>query len=362
MLDFKKLVTSEIPSMTAMRRDIHRHPELGYQEHRTQRVIIDSLSKMEGITVSPITGTGVVGLLKGSKPGPVLLLRADMDALPVKEDTDLPFKSENPAVMHACGHDGHTAILVACAGILSSIREDLPGQVKFVFEPNEEEVGALAMIESGVMENPKVDGAAALHLWAPIPLGRIAVDDGVTWAGMDHFTIKVKGRGGHTATPHTAVDPILVASHIVSALQILQSRELDPFLTSSLVFGRIEGGKAANIIPDEVELEGTIRYLFDGSDNGPHKPKKRLTEIAQGIAKTFRAEAIVDFYCSQPPMTNDPVMAALGRSAAIGALGPGALINFLNLGGEDFSEFSSRVPAVMAMIGAGSERAGGYPH
>ena len=266
--------------------------------------------------------------------------------------------------MHACGHDGHTAILVMAAKILSSLKDRLQGSIKFVFEPNEEEVGALAMIEAGVMENPKVDAAAGLHLWAPLPVGRIAVDPGACWAGMDHFTIRVLGRGGHTSTPHTAVDPILVAAHIVTGLQVLQSRTLDPFLASSLVFGRITGGRAANIIPDEVELEGTIRYLFDGSDEGPHKPRVRLRELAESLAKAYRAEAEVDFYCSQPALENDPGMCALGREAAGETLGgEGGMIKFLNMGGEDFSEFSARVPSVFAMIGAGSEASGAvYPH
>ena len=291
------------------------------------------------------------------------MLRADLDALPVHEDSGAPYASETPGVMHACGHDGHVAILLAAARILIDLRAHFPGTVKLVFQPNEEEVGALAMIEAGVLENPKVDAAAALHLWTPLALGKISCDDGATWAGMDHFTIKVKGRGGHTATPQTAIDPILVASHIVVGLQAIQSRELDPFLSGTLVFGRVSGGKAANIIPEEVELEGTIRYLFDGSDQGPHQPKERLRRIAEGLAKTYRAEAEVDFYCSQPPMDNNPLMAAIGRAAAAETVGEGNLARFLNLGGEDFSEFSARVPSVLAMIGAGSEKSGAiYPH
>jgi amidohydrolase len=175
---------------------------------------------------------------------------------------------------------------------------------------------------------------------------------------MDHFTIKVRGRGGHTGSPHLAIDPILVAAHIVIGLQALPSRELDPLLASSLVFGRITGGQVANIIPDEVELEGTIRYLFDGSDEGPYKPKVRLREITQSIAEAFRAEALVDFYCSQPPLRNHSDMVTLGQAAAVETLGPDSLRKFLNMGGEDFSEFSQRVPSVMAMIGAGSQKAG----
>lgn len=364
MADIKRLVQDSFERMTALRRDLHEHPELGYQEERTASKVEEALKSLGLKDVRRVTKTGVSALLEGGRPGPVLLLRADLDALPVDEGTDLPYASKTPGVMHACGHDGHTAILVTAAEILAGLKDELHGSIKFVFEPNEEEVGALAMIEEGVMENPKVDAAAGLHLWAPLPLGRIAVDPGACWAGMDHFTIKVRGKGGHTSTPHTAVDPILVAAHIVTGLQVLQSRELDPFLASSLVFGRITGGRAANIIPDEVELEGTIRYLFDGSDEGPYKPRARLKELAESIAKAYRAEAEVDFYCSQPSLENDPVMCEVGREAARETLGgDGGLIKFLNMGGEDFSEFSARVPSVFAMIGAGNEACGAiYPH
>jgi amidohydrolase len=181
---------------------------------------------------------------------------------------------------------------------------------------------------------------------------------------MDHFRITVKGRGGHTASPHLAADPILAAAHIIAGLQVMQSRELDPFLASTLVFGKIAGGKAANVIPDQVELEGTLRYLFDGRDDGPYRPRIRMRELAGDIARAYRTEAVTDFYCSQPPLINHPGLAALGQEAAIKCLGDAkGLVKFLNLGGEDFSEFSLRVPGVFAMIGAGSPESGAvHPH
>jgi len=363
MDDIKKMVAGAAEELIALRRDIHQHPELGYQEERTASLVEKTLRELGLEGVRRITGTGVTGLLKGGRPGPVLLLRADLDALPVEEDTDLPYKSKTPGVMHACGHDGHTAILLTAARLLTDLKDRLAGSVKFVFEPNEEEVGALAMIEAGVLENPKVDAAAGLHLWATLPLGQMAVDPGTCWAGMDHFTIKVKGKGGHTSTPHTAVDPILVAAQIVNGVQVMQSREQDPFLSSALLFGRIEGGRAANIIPDAVELEGTLRYFFDGSDEGPYKPRLRLRELVENIAAAYRAEAEIDYYCSQPALINDEAMTRLGRAAAETLGGAENLVKFLNMGGEDFSEFSARVPAVFAMVGAGSEESGAvYPH
>ncbi|MDR1921944.1 MAG: amidohydrolase [Candidatus Adiutrix sp.] len=363
MRDVKEMAAGAAEAMTALRRDIHRNPELGRQEGRTAALAESALRELGLDDVKRVFGTGVTGLLRGGRPGPTLLLRADMDALPLEEEVDLPFKSIVPGVMHACAHDAHTAILLTAAELLSELKEELSGAVKFCFEPNEEEVGALAMIREGVMESPRVDAAAGLHLWAPLPLGKIAVDAGACWAGMDHFLIKVKGRGGHTASPHTAVDPILAAAQIIQGVQVMQSREQDPFLASSLVFGRIAGGSAANIIPDVVELEGTLRYLFDGSDEGPYKPRVRFRNLVESLASAFQARAEVDFYCSQPPLVNDPAMTALAREAAVETLGGDALVSFLNLGGEDFSEFAARAPSVFAMIGCGNDEIGAsYPH
>ncbi|MDR0355908.1 MAG: amidohydrolase [Deltaproteobacteria bacterium] len=375
MDDITKLVRDCSADMISLRRDIHQRPELGYQEERTSGLVRKYLAETPGLEVTTMTKTGVVGLLKGLKkpdetesgpeksPSPTLLLRADLDALPLTEETGLSFASTTPGVMHACGHDAHTAILVYAAKILSTLADSFAGNVKFVFQPNEEEVGAYAMIEEGVLDNPKVTAAAALHLWAPIELGKISVADGVSWAGMDHFKIKVVGVGGHTGSPHLAADPILAAAQIVCGAQLLQSRNIDPLLSSALVFGRIEGGKTANVIPPEVELEGTLRYLFDGRDDSPSRPRTKFKALVENIAVAYGTKAEVDYYCSQPPLTNDPKMASLARQAASETLGPESLTAFLNMGGEDFSEFSARVPSVMAMIGAGSVESGAiYPH
>lgn len=359
----KQAVAAHTDALIALRRDLHRHPELGYKEFRTAQIAEDTLRDIGCEQIRRYTGTGVAGVLKGGKPGPVLMLRADMDALPVTEETGLAYGSETPGVMHACGHDAHAAIVLTAARILSSMKDRLAGSIKFVFEPNEEEVGALAMIEEGVMDDPTVDAAAGLHVWAGLPTGVIAANTGACWAGMDHFRITVRGVAGHTATPHTAVDAILAAAHIIQGVQIMQSREQDPMLASTLVFGMIKGGTAANIITDKVELEGTIRYLFDGSDDGPYKPRVRLRELVASLAASYRAEAETEFYCSQPALINDPAMVALGREAATATLGAQALVEYASLAGEDFSEFSARVPSVFAMIGCGNEAIGAhYPH
>ena len=359
----KQAVAAQAESLRELRRDLHRHPELGYREFRTAQIVEDALRAAGCEQVRRYTGTGVAGVLRGGKPGPVLLLRADMDALPVTEETGLPYCSETPGVMHACAHDAHTAILVTAARIFAAQKDRLAGSIKFVFEPNEEEVGALAMIEEGVLRCPDVDAAAGLHLWAGLPTGAIAASPGACWAGMDHFRITVRGVAGHTATPHTAVDAILAAAHIIQGVQIMQSREQDPMLASTLVFGRIQGGTAANIIADTVELEGTLRYLFDGSDDGPYKPRVRLRELAASLAASYRAEAETEFYCSQPALINDPAMVVLAREAATATLGADSLTEYASLAGEDFSEFSTRVPSVFAMIGCGNEALGAtYPH
>ena len=359
----KRAVVAHTEELIALRRDLHRHPELGYQEHRTARIAEEALLAAGCEQVRRYTGTGVAGVLRGAKPGPVLMLRADMDALPVTEETGLPYCSETPGVMHACAHDAHTAILLTAARIFASMKNQLAGSIKFVLEPNEEEVGALAMIQEGVLDDPRVDAAAGLHLWAPLPVGRIAANVGACWAGMDHFRITVRGVSGHTATPHTAVDAILAATHIVQGVQLMQSREQDPMLASTLVFGRITGGTAANIIADHVELEGTLRYLFDGSDDGPYRPRLRLRELASALAAAHRATAETEFYCSQPALINDAAMVALAREAAVETLGQDALTDYASLAGEDFSEFSARVPSVFAMIGCGNEALDArFPH
>lgn len=361
-MDFKRETALANGEMVALRRDLHAHPELGYQEERTASLVERSLRDSGVQDVRRITKTGVTGLLAGGRPGPVLMLRADLDALPLTEETSLPYASLTPGLMHACGHDGHTAILVTAARILAAHRDELAGAVKFVFQPNEEEVGALAMIEAGVLDHPQVDAAVGLHLWAPLKTGLMAVDPGGVWAGMDHFRVMVRGRAGHTSAPHQAVDPVLAAAQIIVGAQVLQSRELDPFLASSLVFGRLSGGTAANIIPERVELEGTLRYLFDGRDDGPYRPRVRFRELCERLAGAYRAEAEVDFYCSQPALINDPAMTALGRAAAVETLGAeNGLVVCPNLGGEDFSEFSARVPAVFAMVGCGGGEAR-WPH
>jgi len=286
------------PKVIECRRDIHQHPELGNREFRTSKLVADRLKQL-GIEIrTPIAHTGVVGILRGAKPGRVVGLRADMDALPVTEQVDLPFKStvrakyngQEVGVMHACGHDAHVAILLGVAEVLSSIRNDLPGTIVFLFQPAEEgapqgeEGGAALMVKEGALDNPKVDAVFGLHVTSRYPVGEIAYRPGAELAAVDSFNIKVHGKQTHGAYPWLGVDPIVVASQIVLALQTIPSRQLDVSLAPAVVtVGAIHGGVRNNIIPDDVEMIGTIRSLDAKMRDDIHA---RIKRTAEDIAKS----------------------------------------------------------------------------
>ena len=248
------------PEVVADRREIHRHPELMYQERRTSALVAKRLEELEIDVQTGVGETGVIGLLRGARPGKTVLLRADMDALPIDEQNDNEYCSENHGVMHACGHDGHTAMLLGVARLLSDSRNDFAGSVKFMFQRAEEGgAGALKMIEQGLLEDPHVDAAFALHVDPFNYVGKIALRAGPAMAAADRFTITVHGKGGHAARPHYAVDPVVVAAHIVTALQSIVSREVDPNLQAVITVGSITSGTAFNVIPDNATLSGTVR-------------------------------------------------------------------------------------------------------
>jgi amidohydrolase len=351
------------PELIELRRDFHRNPELGLEEHRTAARVIEWLTEC-GLTCQRMGGTGVVATLEGGKPGKTLMLRADMDALPVREENSAEYCSQVPGKMHACGHDGHTAMLMTAAKILCGRREEIAGKIKFCFEPNEENVGALSMIEEGLLENPKVDACMGLHLWAPIPVGQMAISPGPVMAGMDHFEVVLTGKGGHTATPQYSVDPIVAAANLIQTIQNISTREINPLTPTIIMFGRIEGGTAANIIPDSVKLEGTMRYLYDGSAGTEEDPQARFRRIVDGVCAAHRTTAEVKFLFGHPTLINDPIMAELARTVAAEILDdPGKISAFVSMAGEDFSEFASRVPSVFCFVGAGNPEKGiVYPH
>jgi amidohydrolase len=347
-----------------LRRDFHRHPELGLKEQRTGDKVSAYLEAL-GLEVFRSNVTGVVGVLRGAKPGPTLLLRADIDALPIEEDTGLPFASVNKGVMHACGHDAHTAMLMVAAKILSEMREAISGNIQFVFEPNEENVGALAMIEEGIMEDPKVDAAMGLHVWAPLAVGKVGITAGPVMAGMEHFELVVEGRGGHTATPQSAVDPILAAAAVIQNVQMIQTREVDVLKEPTIImFGKIEGGTASNVIPDAVTLSGTMRYMFEGAADSPDNPKSRFERIVANTCKAHRADYRLSYLYGHPTLVNNKEMACLAAEAAESAIHPKPeIVSFVTLAGEDFSEFACRVPSVFCFLGAGKPgREENFPH
>lgn len=362
-MDISKIIAEAKNETIELRRDFHRHPELGMQEIRTGNKVAAYLAAC-GLEVTRLNQTGVCGLLRGDRPGPVLLLRADMDALPIREETDLPFKSVNDGVMHACGHDAHTAMLLVAAKILSGMKKDLKGNIKFVFEPNEENVGALAMIEEGLLEDPRVDACLGLHVWSPLRTGQVGITPGPVMAGMAHFELVIKGRGGHTATPQDAVDPILAAAAVVQGVQAIQTREIDVLKEPTVImFGKIQGGTASNVIPDSVALSGTLRYLFEGPQDSPDNPKNRFERVVSSICAAHRAGYEITYRYSHPTLVNHPEMAALiGSVASRLSQPPPEIVSFVTLAGEDFSEFAARLPGVFCFIGAGKTGKENFPH
>jgi len=367
-MNIKKQITSLKDELIEVRRDFHKHPELGFEEHRTSEIVANYLEKC-GLNVKRgIAKTGVVALLEKNVQDSTLLLRADMDALPIQEENEAPYKSINNGVMHACGHDAHTAILLVAAKILSGYQEKIKGNIKFVFQPNEETYGGVcgskAVIEEGVLENPQVNAAMALHLWTPIETGKIGIIEGPITATLENFNIKIKGKGGHTGYPENAVDPIITAANIIQTIQIIQTREISSLKPTIIMFTKILSGIKANIIPDTISLEGTIRYLYKGGENNQEELEKKFERIVKAICKAHRADYELKFNIEDNAVTNDSDMTELVRSTAEKVLGSSKrVIPYMCTAGEDFSEFADRVPSVLYFVGAGSkEKESNYPH
>ena len=312
-----------------------------------------------------IAKTGVLGLLHGgaSKPGAkTIAIRADMDALPIQEMNDINYRSTIDGKMHACGHDGHTSILLAVADLLNKRREELNGNVKFVFQPAEERIGgAEPMIKDGAMQD--VDGIIGLHLISDYPLGRVGVRSGSVFASADRFILTVKGKGGHAAMPETTVDPIVISAYIVTALQTLISRETSPFTPAVITIGTIQAGTAFNIIPESAEMHGTMRAF-----NTEHRSKltRRISEIAQGIATAMGGSCEVEVLDGCPPCVNDAKMTEIVRDAAISTVGEkevDASEDVLTAGSDDMACFLEAVPGCYFIVGAKNEEKGAkYPH
>jgi amidohydrolase len=365
--DLKSDIARRRPALVALRRSIHRLPELSFEEHETAAHIAHRLHELGLEVREGIGGTGVVGLLHGTAPGSetgrVLLVRADIDALPVTEENDVEYASERPGKMHACGHDGHVAIALTLAELLANRRDALYGTVKFAFQPAEERIGgALKMIHDGVMENPHVDGVIGLHLWTPLPVGIVSVAAGAVFSSGDFLTLKVRGRGGHGAMPHLSVDPIVVAAQIVVALQTLVSREISPFHPAVVTFGMISGGTAINVIADEVELQGTLR-TYDPDDR--EHLRRRIGEVATEVARGMRAEVEYEVTGGCPACVNDAAVSELVRRAAIATVGeqgvPGG--DQRQAASDDMAFFLEAAPGCYFFVGASNAEKGiNAPH
>lgn len=350
------------PTLSSIRQTIHQHPELGFGEARTAALVAERLRALGLEVRTEVAKTGVVGFLPGARPGRTLLLRADMDALPIEEATGAPYASRQPGQMHACGHDGHVAMLLGAAEILAARRERLAGAVKFVFQPAEEGPGgAEPMIQAGVLENPRVDAAVGLHLLNDYPVGTVALRAGPVLAAADRISLLVRGRGGHGAAPHQAVDAILVAAHVVTALQAIAAREVSPVVPVVVTIGTIQGGFRHNVIAPRVELTGTVRS-FDAKLR--QELPGRIERIARGVASAFGAEVEVCYEFGYPATVNDPGMTDLVRGVAATVVGDaGALVAEPVMGGEDMAYFLEAVPGCFAFIGSGNPARGlSHPH
>jgi amidohydrolase len=356
------------PYTQTLRRDFHMHPELGFREIRTGGIVAKELEAL-GLEVTKGVGkTGVVGLLEGAKPGPTLLLRFDMDALPIVEDTGAQYASQTSGVMHACGHDGHTAIGLTVAKILHAHRDQLAGTIKFCFQPSEEgnngeEIGgAEMMMRDGVLDSPKVDMTLSLHLWNEKPLGWVHVAKGPVMAGAEQFKIKLIGKGGHGAVPNAAIDPIVAATQIVGAAQSIVSRNVGPLETAVVSFTMLHSGTAFNVIPQEAVLEGTIRTF----DIAVRKTVlERFDQIVRGVATAMGCTVEMEVERLTPALLNADAVTASVQQTARRVLPDAQHDNtpYLTMGAEDMAYMQEKVPGCYFFVGsANAERRLNYGH
>lgn len=360
MTDFLKQAQELFPYTQAMRRDFHIHPELGFNEIRTGGIVAKELEAL-GIEVTKGVGkTGVVGFLEGAKPGPTILLRFDMDALPITEETGAEYASTNAGVMHACGHDGHTAIGLTVAKILNGRKDELAGNIKFCFQPSEEGTngedvgGALMMIRDGVLEGPKVEKTLSMHVWNDKPLGWIHVAKGPVMAGAELFIVKLTGKGGHGAGPETTIDPVICAAQIITALQTIVSRNVEPLKPAVVSATSIHSGTAFNIIPQTAEIWGTIR-TFEPTVR--KRVLERFEQIVRGVASAMSCEVEITIkQVTAPVINNEEVAASVFKSAQ--ALFPDTEISensYLTMGAEDMGYMQEKADGCYFFIGSAND-------
>lgn len=355
----KELARQFSDDTVQIRRHIHANPELSYEEYETAKYVATQLRALGIEPKEGVAGTGLTALIKGKNPqSKTVALRADMDALPILETNEVPYKSKNDGVMHACGHDVHTSCLLGAARILYALKDQFEGTIKLVFQPGEEKNpgGASLMIKDGALENPRPDRMLGQHVMPYIPVGKVGFREGQYMASADEIYLTVKGKGGHAALPDKVIDPILIASHILIALQQVVSRNADPKKPTVLSFGTIHGGQAQNIIPEEVKLSGTFRAL---NEEWRFEAHKRITTIAQGIAESMGGSCDVNIDVGYPFLTNDVETTRIARSAAEAYLGEENVVDLdLWMGAEDFAFYTHEVPCSFYRLGTGNEAKG----
>jgi amidohydrolase len=363
MTDFYAEAQELFTYSQSIRRDLHMHPELGYQEVRTSGVIARELREL-GLEINTgIAKTGVIALLEGEKPGPVIMLRFDMDALPITEETNAEYASQNPGVMHACGHDGHVAIGLTVARLLNAHREEINGTIKLVFQPAEEGMGgAEAVIKEGAMLEPVPAHSLGLHIWNENPIGWLGIAAGPVMAGASTFRVTVTGKGGHAAAPHYTIDPVLAAAQIVSAAQSIVSRNVNPQQAAVISFTTIHGGDAFNVIPQKVELTGTIRHFEQAVRDLVFT---RFEQVARTVADAMGCQATVSIHELTPAVVNDAIVTKSVKRAAENTL-PGHTIDersHLTMGAEDFAYYQQKAPGTYFFVGSNNaEKELNYSH
>jgi amidohydrolase len=351
------------PQLVEWRRHLHQRPELGFKEQLTAEFVAQKLQAWGIEHTTGIAKTGIVATIKSDRPGPVFAIRADMDALPIQEENEVPYRSQHDGIMHACGHDGHTAIALGVAYYLAHHRQDFAGTVKIIFQPAEEGPGgAKPMIEEGVLKNPDVEAIIGLHLWNNLPLGTVGVRSGALMAAVESFHCTIFGKGGHGAMPHQTVDSIVVSAQIVNALQTIVARNVDPIDSAVVTVGKLSAGTALNVIADTARMSGTVRY-FNPKLEGYFA--KRIEQIIAGICQSYGASYELDYLPLYPPVINEAKIAELVRSVALDVVETpaGVVPECQTMGGEDMSFFLAEVPGCYFFLGSANPSQNlAYPH
>ncbi len=358
MTDFYAEAQKLFSYSQSMRRDLHMHPELGFQEVRTSGIIAKELRELGLEITTGIAKTGVIAMVDGARPGPVIMLRFDIDALPISEQTGAEYASQNPGVMHACGHDGHVAIGLTVARLLNDHRDEINGTIKLIFQPAEEGMGgANRMVKEGALENPHPLHSLGLHIWNEQPIGWLGIAAGPIMAGAAIFKIIITGKGGHGAAPHLTVDPVLASAQIVSAAQGIVSRNVDPQKAAVVSITTIHGGDTFNVIPQQVEMSGTIRYFeFEVRE----LVFKRLEQLVRSVAEGMGCQAAIEINDLTPAVINDPQVTQSVKRAAETTL-PGHEIDergHFTMGAEDFAYFQQKAPGTYFLVGSNNAEKG----